>query len=212
MNARRSLAAVVFPLLVAASVAPGCASTGGNGRVTARPFPAELGRHFDDGADYIENVEELGGPVAAEGSTSIDRPARAAEWRTSIDTLAREADLIVVVHVETVTGADDAASSRNYRLTALARGAPLRGTVARDGIVDLRTEEGAAGYNTIRGNYTRLQSRNFLLFARYYNDPEGVVRPRWHLTPDTPAAQQRARDAIGYIDPNAPTETVVRSR
>lgn len=199
MNARRSLAAVVFPLLVAASVAPGCASTGGNGRVTARPFPAELGRHFDDGADYIENVEELGGRVAA-------------EWRTSIDTLAREADLIVVVHVETVTGADDAASSRNYRLTALARGGPLRGTVARDGIVDLRTEEGAAGYNTIRGNYTRLQSRNFLLFARYYNDPEGVVRPRWHLTPDTPAAQQRARDAIGYIDPNAPTETVVRSR
>lgn len=199
MNVRRSLAAAVFPLLVAAFVAPGCASTGSNGRITARPFPAELGRHFDDGADYIENVEELGGRVAA-------------EWRTSIDTLAREADLIVVVHVETVTGADDAASSRNYRLTALSRGAPLRGTVARDGIVDLRTEEGAAGYNTIRGNYSRLQSRNFLLFARYYNDPEGVVRPRWHLTPDTPAAQQRARDAIGYIDPNAPTETVVRSR
>lgn len=191
----------MLPLFVAASALPGCASssTGGNGRATARPFPAELGRHFDDGADYIENVEEFGGRVAA-------------EWRTSIDTLAREADLIVVVHVETVTGTDDTASSRSYRLTALAQGTPLRGTVARDGIVDLRTEEGASGYNTIRGNYTRLQSRNFLLFVRYYNDPEGVVRPRWHVTPDTPAALQRARDAIGYIDPNASTETVVRSQ
>ncbi len=176
----------------------GCASGSANGRIQTRPFPAELGRHFDDGADYIENVEDLGGRVAA-------------DWRTSLDTLAREADLIAVVHIETVTGADDAVSSRNYRLTALVRGTPLRGTTPRDNIIDLRTEEGAPGYNTIRGNYRRLQTLNFILFARYHTDAEGVVRPRWHLTPDTPAAQQRARDAIGYIDPNAPTETVVRS-
>jgi len=186
-------------VLVLGSVAgPGCASSAANGRVQTRPFPAELGRHFDDGADYIENVEELGGRVAA-------------DWRTSIDTLAREADLIAVVRIETVTGADDTASSRNYRLSGQVRGTPLRGTVARDNIIDLRTEEGAPGYNTIRGNYRRLQSINFLLFARFHTDSEGVVRPRWHLTPDTPAAQQRARDAIGYVDPNAPTETVVRS-
>lgn len=176
-----------------------CSSSGAAGsRVETRPFTQEMSRDFDDGADYIENVEDLGGRVAA-------------DWRSAIDRLARAADFIAVVHVETLTGSDDAASSRAYRLSSRIVGAPLHGAAPRDGLIDLRVEEGQGGYNTIRSNYTRLQARNFLLFARYYTDSEGAVRPHWHLTPDTRAAQQRARDALGLVDPNAPTETIVRT-
>ena len=50
-----------------AALAGGCATSGANGAgVTVRPFPSELSRFFDDAADFIEDVDALGGRVAAD--------------------------------------------------------------------------------------------------------------------------------------------------
>ncbi len=175
-----------------------CSSSSANSRrVVAAPFTPELAAFFDDSVDYVENVEDLGGRVAS-------------DWRRQIDGLARNADIIVVVRVETVTAGAESTSSGSYRLTTVATRSPMKGTLPDDRRVDLFVSEGEVGYNTVRNSATRLQSREWLLFVRWYDDVDGRVRPHWHLTPSTPAALQRAQDAIGYVDPNAPREQVVR--
>ncbi len=188
------------PLTLAlALVALGCASSGAaNAARETRPFPQTLARFFDDGVDYVESVEELGGRVAA-------------DWRRQIDTLTQESDLIVPVRVETVTSGADATSMGSFRLTAVASGPPLHGARPEGGRVELRVVEGEPGFNSVRSNVPRLQSREYILFARWYTDEDGAARPHWHLTPRTEGVVQRVRDAQGYVDPNAPRQTVIRT-
>ena len=57
----------------------------------------------------------------------------------------------------------------------------------------------------------RIQSREYLLFARYYTDEDGAQRVHWHLSPNTPRLLQRVRDAIGVADPNT-NERVIRQQ
>ncbi len=180
-----------------AALCGGCASTGSQGAgVTTRPFTPELGRYFDDAADFIEDVDALGGRVAS-------------DWRRQVRGLAAESDLIVAVRVETVTLGDDNATTRAYRLTAVATRDPIRGTLPADRRIDLRVTEGEVGFNAIHQNEQRLQVRTFLLFARWYDD-EGTPRAHWHLSPETDALTRRVREVTGINDPNAPRETVVQ--
>lgn len=193
MNARPLL---VLTLCLAGAACSSTRTTGAT-HVASAPFTPDLAAFFDDAVDYVENVEDLGGRVAS-------------DWRRQIDGLAQNSDVITVVRVETVTSGTESSSSGSMRLTTVSSRAPLRGTVPDDRRIDLRVSEGEVGYNTVRNSSTRLQSREWLMFVRWYDDADGQVRPHWHLTPATPAAIQRAQDAIGYIDPNAPREQVVR--
>jgi hypothetical protein len=180
-----------------AALGGGCASTGSRGAgVTTRPFTPELGRYFDDAADFLEDVDALGGRVAS-------------DWRRQVRGLAAESDLIVAVRIETVTLGDDNATTRAFRLTAAATRDPIRGTLPADRRIDLRVTEGEVGFNAIQQNEQRLQARTFLLFARWYDD-EGTPRAHWHLSPETDALTRRVREVTGINDPNAPRETVVQ--
>jgi hypothetical protein len=176
-----------------------CASGGASrGAPTTQPFSAENARFFDDAVDYIENPEDLGGRLAA-------------DWRMQIDHLARESELIVPVRIETVSEGTEANSAAAYTLTAVATGPAVKGQVPRDRHVALRVTEGSTGFHTVRNNITRVQAREYLLFARYQTDDEGQVRARWHLSPNTPRLLERVRDAVGYSDPSA-NERVIQSQ
>lgn len=186
-------------ILLSLALGLGCSGTSSNNaaRLVTGPFTPDLAAFFDDSVDYVENVEELGGRVAS-------------EWRRQIDGCARSADLIAVVRVETVTAGSESSSSATYRLTTVATRDPLKGSLAPDRRTELTTSQGEVGYNTVRSGSSRIQTREWLMFARWYEDSDGQVRPHWHLTPATEQALQRARDAIGYVDPNAPREQIVR--
>lgn len=187
-------------LLALALSGVACSTTTSNGaaRVVSAPFTPELAVYFDDAVDYVENVEDLGGRVAT-------------DWRRQIDGLSQNADIVAVVRVETVTAGAESTSSGSFRLSTIATRAALRGTLPEDHRVDLRVSEGEVGYHTVRNSASRLQSREWILFVRWYDDADGQVRPHWHLTPATPSAVQRVQDAVGYVDPNAPREQVVRT-
>lgn len=177
----------------------GCASTTitHNNR-EIRPFPSTLSQAFDDGVDYIADVDNLGGRLAA-------------DWRDQIDILTRESDLIVAVRIETVTSGAEASASGTYRLTAAAITAPIVGDRPDNNRVELRVSEGELGYNTVRANLRRLQSGEYFLFARWYTNDDGQVRAHWHLTPRTDAALQRIQSAGRTQDPNAPRTTIIRT-
>ena len=183
--------------VILAALCGGCASTRANGTgMTMRPFTPELGQYFDDAADFIEDVDALGGRVAA-------------DWRRQVRGLATESDLIVAVRVETVTLGDDNSTTRAYRLTAAATRDPIVGTLPSDRRIDLRVTEGEVGFNAIHQNEQRLQVRTYLLFARWYDD-DGTARAHWHLSPETDALTRRVREVTGINDPNAPRETVIQ--
>ncbi len=186
-------------LLLSLALSLGCSGTNAatGARVVTGPFTPDLAAFFDDSVDYVENVEELGGRVAS-------------DWRRQIDGCARGADIIAVVRVETVTSGSESTTSGSFRLTTIATRDPLRGSLPPDRRTDLITSQGEVGYNTVRAGSSRIQAREWLMFVRWYDDTDGQVRPHWHLTPATEQALQRARDAIGYVDPNAPREQVVR--
>ncbi|MFO0646309.1 MAG: hypothetical protein U0326_08715 [Polyangiales bacterium] len=186
-------------LVVVLALGAACSSTNANtaGRVVSAPFTPDLAPFFDDAVDYVENVEDLGGRVAS-------------DWRRQIDGLSRNSDVIGVVRIETVTSGSESSSSGSFRLTTVSARAPFKGVFPPDGRIDLRVLEGEVGYNTVRNSAQRLQANQWLLFVRWYDDADGQVRPHWHLTPATTGAIQRAQDAFGYVDPNAPREQVVR--
>ncbi len=186
-------------LVVALGLGAACSSTNANtaSRIVTAPFTPDLAAFFDDSVDYVENVEDLGGRVAS-------------DWRRQIDGLSRNADVIGVVRIETVTSGSESSSSGSFRLTTVSSRAPFKGTFPSDGRIDLRVLEGEVGYHTVRNSAQRLQANQWLLFVRWYDDADGQVRPHWHLTPATAGAIQRAQDAFGYVDPNAPREQVVR--
>lgn len=176
-------------VLLSLSLLSACAGTSRRAAPVTAPFTAEHARFFDDAVDYIENPEELGGRLAS-------------DWREQIDHLSRESELILPVRVETVSEGTEANSAAAYTLTAVAAGAAVKGEVPRDRHVSLRVTEGSSGFHTVRNNITRIQAREYLLFARNHADDEGQVRPRWHLSPNTPRLLQRVRDAVGTRDGN----------
>lgn len=185
--------------LALALLAGGCSSTSQGAALRApAPFPAELLRYFDDAVDYIENPEELGGRLAA-------------DWRTQIEQLSRESELVMPVRVETISEGTEANAAAAYTLTAVASGPAVKGTVPRDRHVSLRASEGSTGFNTVRNNIARVQSREYLLFARGYTDEDGQARLHWHLSPLTPHLLQRVRETTGYNDPNSGV-TVIRQQ
>lgn len=173
-------------------VMAGCSGTtqGAAATMNVRPFAPELAQVFDDAVDYLEDVSQLGGRAAA-------------DWRRQVQGLARESDVIVTVRIETVTGGEDQ-SSRSYRLTAVGTRTPLKGQLEGDHRVDLRVNEGDNGFNTVRGNFTRLQSGEFLMFLRWAPEGDEGRRARWHLSPASPALIQQVRDALGYLEGEEP--------
>lgn len=179
-----------------AALSLGCASTNTSAAITARPFTPDLARYFDDAADFLEDVDALGGRVAS-------------DWRRQVRGLSTEADVIVAVRVETVTLGDDNATTRAYRLTAVATRDPIRGALPNDRRIDLRVTEGEVGFNAIHQNEQRLQVRSYLLFARWYDD-DGTTRAHWHLSPETDAITRQVREVTGIADPSQAREVVVQ--
>jgi hypothetical protein len=149
------------------------------------PFTAEMGHHFDDSVDYVSNLDDIGGRLAT-------------DFRTQIDYLGRNSDLIAIARIETVTVSQDPDGTQSYRLTAAVTEG-IKGTIPEDSRVSLRASQGQAGYNTVQGRQERLQSGRWLLFVKWYTDGAGEVRPHWHLSPHSDGLVLRVRELSGTV-------------
>lgn len=170
------------PLLaLCVALASGCA-TRPQVRPTS-PFTPEMARYFDDSVDYISDLDSLGGTMAE-------------DLRRQLSFLGRNSDFIGVVRIETVAVSQDPDGTQAYRLVA-AIGETLHGNAPESGLVQLRTAQGQAGYNTVSGRQDRLQNGRWLVFVKWYTDATDEVRPHWHLYPHTDALVTRMREASG---------------
>lgn len=174
-----------------------CLGAGCAGRTVIRPttpFTPEMAQYFDDSVDYVTNVENLGGRLAA-------------DLQTQLNFLSRNADLVSVVRIETVTVSEDAENTQAYRLSAVVV-EPVKGTVPEDNHVNVRAVQGQPGYNTVQGRQDRLQSGRWILFAKWYTDGAGELRAHWHLYPHSDAMIARVRQLTGTATSGGEFRTV----
>ena len=150
---------------------------------TTGPFTAEMARYFDDSVDYISNLDELGGRMAA-------------DLNAQLSYLGRNSDLVAIVRIETVAVSQDPDGTQSYRLVGVVSEA-LHGTAPEGNGLQLRAVQGQAGYNTVSGRQDRLQNGWWLVFVRWYMDGSGEVRAHWHLYPHSDALVSRMREASG---------------
>jgi hypothetical protein len=170
-------------IAVALALASGCVP-----RAEIRPtspFTSEMARHFDDSVDYISNLDDIGGRLGA-------------DFRTQLEFLARQSDLVAITRIETVTVSQDPDGTQSYRLTAEVLES-IRGQVPEGNRVGLRATQGQPGYNTVQGRQERLSANRWLLFVKWYIDGVGDVRPHWHLSPATDALVRRIRILSGTV-------------
>ena len=136
--------------------------------VVSSPFTPELELLFDDGVDFFAE------PASLEGSW---RDASIRDTQGRVDA----ADVVAVVEVHTVHVDSDPSQRTSYRLV----GRVSRHLLGASPTSDLRLScrAGPPGYETIAGNQHRLLNREFVVYLKWYDSPEGTVEAHWHLSP-----------------------------
>ncbi len=163
-----------------ASLLAACGSAAPPARSTS-PFEAQHAEVFEDGADFIADPTHLEGRWREDWSRDLDRRV---SW----------SDVIARVTVHTLRTDTDLDRVDTYRLIAAIDEA-LWGQAPEDDLT-LTVREGEPGYGTLEGNDRRILNQPFLLFVKWYDTPEGQVRPHWHLAPATEPVVSRVEYLI----------------
>lgn len=168
---------------VVCAVFTGVAACGGSAppaRATS-PFTDEHAEVFEDGVDFIADPGHLEGRWRQDWSRDLDRRV---SW----------SDLIARVTIHTLRTDTDLDRVNTYRLIAEVD-ETLWGEPPEDELT-LTVREGEAGYGTIEGNDRRILNQPFVLFLKWYDAPDGNVRPHWHLAPATEPVTARVEYLI----------------
>jgi hypothetical protein len=157
------LARCVLALLVALTTACG----GSGPKVAYTPVTPEQERVFGHGVDFVAALEGLEG-----------------KWREDYDRDLQErvagADFIGVVRVGTLLTETDPEQRVTHRLVG-----PVKRTIAGQELkeLELRVREGQSGFPTIHDNLQRIDSREFVVFVKWYLDDQGERAAHFHLSP-----------------------------
>lgn len=170
----------IFSLAVAAVLLSACGSAPPPARQTS-PFTDEHAAVFEDGLDFIAD------PTALEGRWRED-------WSGDLDQRVSWSDLIATVTVHTLRTDTDLDRLDTYRLIVEVDEA-LWGEAPEEELV-LTVREGDTGFGTIEGNERRVLNQPFVMFVKWYEAPDGQVKPRWHLAPATEPVTARVEYLI----------------
>lgn len=171
---------LLAPCLLLGSVLSGCGSAPPPARATT-PFTAEHAEVFEDGVDFIAD------PTQLEGRWRED-------WSRDLDRRVSESDVIAKVTVHTIHTDTDLDRVSTYRLVGEVEEA-LWGEPPEDEVT-LSVREGDPGYGTLEGNDRRVLNQSFVAFIKWYDAPDGTVRPHWHLAPSTEPVVSRVEYLI----------------
>ena len=166
----------------------GCAGGSSNAPATDfRPSDASL---FDNAVDLVE------APIIVEG-----------EWSGAFERRVGRADVIAVVHVESLSS--DLVKRRSaYRITVRVEDR-FKGSSAKEIVLRVRDDE--PGYQSVRVNEDWLLHKPSVVFVKWEADPGSPdLTAHWHVSPDSAAV----RDKIEFLlrqpvrDPHTEVEVV----
>jgi hypothetical protein len=171
---------LALALAIAAPLsASGCGST--SSELVARPITAAQAAVYDNGIDYVDN------PALLEGSWLET-------WEQEIDQRVSQADAVSYVTISTIRTDADLERRETFRLTAHSDSIRY-GQIDEDMvIVSARSD---AGFDTVRGNDTRILNNRFVLFLRWVQEDVNSPRvARWHMSPASDLIVRRVNSLV----------------
>lgn len=191
----RWTAGLCAPLLVLSLAAQLAACGGSSPKPTYAPVTPEQERVFEHGVDFVAALEGLEG-----------------RWRDDYEKDLQErvagADFIGVVKVVTMLTETDPEQRVTYRLVGSIK-RTLAGQELKE--LELRVREGQGGFPTIQENLQRIEQREFVVFAKWYEDDHGERAAHFHLSP---ASEQivSATESSVMLAKKAPVNTAPGTR
>ena len=171
---------LALALAIAAPLAAsGCGST--SSELVARPITAAQAAVYDNGIDYVDNPALLEGPWLE-------------TWEQEIDQRVTQADAVSYVTISTIRTDADLERRETFRLTAHSDSVRY-GQIDEDMvIVSARSD---AGFDTVRGNDTRILNNRFVLFLRWVQADANSPRvARWHMSPASDLIVRRVNSLV----------------
>ena len=152
------------PVWAGALAVAGCGGASKQTKVT--PTTAEQERVFEHGVDFVAALEGL------EGRWRED-------WDRDLSERLNGADFVGIILVNTLLTETNPEQRVTHRLVASIK-RELYGS-ARD--LELRVSEGQVGFPTIHDNLQRIESREFVVYVKWYVDTDGDRAAHFHLSP-----------------------------
>lgn len=162
---------------------------GSSGAGPGVEFVPEDSLTFDDSVDMIDK------PVIVES-----------EWQGQFEKRVTRADFIGTVRVDAISLDADRRGS-GYRLNVRVTDT-LRGRAPREMV--LRVNDQQPGFQSVSMYEDRLLGGSFVAFVKWQEDAESRQSiPRWHLSPNSPAVQDKVRFFSNPPPPDGRTEVEV---
>lgn len=173
----------------------GCASQSAQGPRPRSEFTADDAKSFEDGADLIEDPDQL------EGQWRLD-------WDRDLDRRIAQSDLIVLGTVTTLRAETDLEHHTSYQIV-LGIERALEGDKPK-GELTLTSREGASGYSSVVEHHDRFLNRQLVAFLKYAAGPEGgPVIAHFHLSVPSKVVLERV---AAYDAKKRPTSVQIVER
>jgi hypothetical protein len=182
---------LVFILAALVISACGSSSSTGGALRPSSPFTEADAKVFDDGADFIGDPDGLAGRWAE-------------DWDSEMQTRVAQSDLITTATISTLSTDIDPQQRTTYRLNAKPENA-LKGKAPSDDLT-LSVSEDALGFVGVDRDRQRILSEGFVLFAKWYEKPDGSIGTHWHLSIASQHVLSRVRT---LLERDKPKRTII---
>ncbi len=145
------------------------------------PFTSEHQAVFEDGIDLVRDPRVLEGQWLS-------------SWEEELSRRVALADVVALVTIRTLRTDVDLERRRTYRLITHVDRVYLGQQVGEEIVLTVR--EGQGGFGTVETNEGQLLDRQYMVFLKWAEDEDGIVRARWHLSPATDQVASRVRAAL----------------
>jgi hypothetical protein len=158
------------------------AACGGSAKkVNYTPTTPEQLRVFEHGVDFVAALEGI------EGRWRDD-------WDRELQERVGAADFIGTIHVQTLLTETDPEQVVTHRLVGRVTRTILGN---EEKTVELRVRESDKGFSTVHDNLTRIQSRDFLAYVKWYKDDVGERAAHFHLSPASEPVVSETEKVVG---------------
>ena len=156
-------------------------------------FSEQDGQLFEDAVDFVADPDALTGRWAD-------------DWQHDMRGRVAASDLIALVSIPTLQTATDPQQRTSFRLSTTVL-KTMKGNAPAD--LTLSVADDAPGYSSIEPGRARLNTEQFVVFAKYYTKTDGSYDAHWHLSISSPQVAAHVRAELGRDV--APSHTVIKT-
>jgi hypothetical protein len=168
--------------IVLAALTLSCCGTAGSAAKPSSPFTDNDTRLFESGVDMVGDPAELTGRWAD-------------EWSNEMRERVARSDFVALVTVNTVRTDITPEQHTTHWLVVGVNDVLKGGSNNRE--LSLPSPQDALGFDSVDRERGTILRRPLLLLAKWVAEPDGAVRPAWHLAPASKEVLAVVRSHLG---------------